>query len=143
MKCNMPETIFVRYLEGEATAEERGIMEAHLNECALCRNAAYDYRIVKETVCVLPRVRTNERTIEAIVANVYRAKTKQRERIIARMLPLGALAATIMAGIFALNVMRIETPSPIASYLLSDATSYEIAAIYDISANADAVYVVK
>lgn len=54
--CERYQEIISPYLDGEATAEQKAILEAHLKRCPECRAVERRMKILRQTLRELPRV---------------------------------------------------------------------------------------
>ncbi|HEY6157156.1 MAG TPA: zf-HC2 domain-containing protein [Gemmatimonadales bacterium] len=109
MMCSEWETRLNEYVDGTLTAETRGLVEAHLAQCAGCREAVAELRALIASAAGLPRSIESGRDLWApIHARIVRRATWNVQRGFWR----GALAAaaTLVIG-FALYRLLPSSPA--------------------------------
>jgi len=93
MSCERVSNSLVSYLDGRASAEERSIVEAHLQSCAACRERAEEFRrlwdVMAEAPAVEPSFGFDARLRQRIAAEA-------RPRLWSWLVPSPRLAAAVV-----------------------------------------------
>lgn len=91
------------HADGELPADERAAVEAHLRECAACRQELEDLRMVDEAALALP-VRAPEGYFDSFPARVRERLAARRRRTVPRW-TWAAAAALLLAVLTPLTLM--------------------------------------
>lgn len=110
MKCEKISNALLAYLDGRASSEERGVVEAHLKLCAACQERAEEFRrlwqVMAEVPAVEPSLAFDARLRQRIAAH-------PRSKLWGWMLPAPRFAFSV-ALLVALSVwIGARQPKPV------------------------------
>jgi len=109
------ETALVPYLRGELPAGERRQVEEHLADCASCRAAAEDFRLIRERLATTPppvaephwgRYRAELRARLETVSRRRRGAGSPRRALWLRPVPVAMAAAAMAAVVLTFTVAQ-------------------------------------
>lgn len=144
MNCEKVSSSLIGYLDGRANAEERSMVEAHLQSCAACRERAEEFRRLWDVMAEVPAV---EPSFGFDTRLRQRIATEGRPRLWAWLVPSPRLAAAVVV-LVGLSVFVSVKPNGPVTVGNSQANSEEqfrmikdlgVLENYDVLSNFDAL----
>lgn len=144
MNCEKVSNSLVSYLDGRASAEERSMVEAHLQSCAACRERAEEFRRLWDVMAEVPTV---EPSFGFDARLRQRIATEGRPRLWNWLMPSPRLAAAVVV-LVGLSVFVSVKPNNSVTVGNSQANSEEqfrmikdlgVLENYDVLSNFDAL----
>ncbi|MDZ7374051.1 MAG: zf-HC2 domain-containing protein [candidate division KSB1 bacterium] len=114
--CERYQQLIPAYLDGEVTAEQKGILESHLRKCPECRGVERRLKVLEATLRSLPRLSTSPEFTVALRTRIHLEERRARRPsagfpMIGRVPAWGLLATA--AAILLLVLLRPDERSPI------------------------------
>jgi len=113
--CREIDPLFAPYVDGEATADQRAIVDAHLRACPKCRHLTALQSAVRETV----RAKLGRPCAPEALRTRCRAAARTRTRSTLASLSLAAALVFIVGGVL-LYVLTGLSPAVLAAQLTLD-----------------------
>ena len=115
--CERYQEILPAYLDGEATAEEKAILESHLKRCPECRAVEKRLKNLQLALRSLPRITTSPDFNIALRTRIRLEERRAATPILSfpgfSRVPAFGLAAAAVAALFLLLVGQTRQPQPV------------------------------